>query len=62
MPTNNHAFRIAFNSRLIDLGFNARERALVLGHAVETNERFYSKRDERTLDNIIRRVRQTEES
>ena len=44
------------------MGFNARERALVLGHAVETNERFYSKRDERTLDNIIRRVRQTEES
>ena len=56
MPTNNHAFRIAFNSKLIDLGLNARERALILGHAVETNERFYSKRDERTLESIANRL------
>ena len=56
MPTNNHAFRIAFNSKLIDLGLSARERALILGHAVETNERFYSKRDERTLESIASRL------
>ena len=56
MPTNNHAFRVAFNSRLIDLGLSARERALILGHAVETNERFYSKRDERTLESIASRL------
>ena len=56
MPTNNHAFRVAFNSKLIDLGLNARERALILGHAVETNERFYSKRDERTLESIASRL------
>ena len=56
MPTHNHAFRVAFNSKLIDLGLNARERALILGHAVETNERFYSKRDERTLESIASRL------
>ncbi len=56
IPTNNHAFRIAFNSQLIDCGLNARERALILGHSVETNERFYSKRDERSLESIASRL------
>ena len=56
IPTNNHAFRVAFNSKLIDLGLNARERAYILGHAVETNERFYSKRDERDLESISSRL------
>ena len=56
MPTNNHAFRVAFNSRLIDLGLSARERASILGHAVETKKRFYSKRDERTHESIASRL------
>lgn len=44
---NNHAFRLAFNSYLIGLGFNSAERASILGHSVETNERHYSVSDNR---------------
>lgn len=47
--TNNHAFRVAFNSRLIELGIPASDRALVLGHSVATNERHYSKRNQNRL-------------
>ena len=54
--TNNHAFRIAFNSRLIELGFSSADRALILGHAVETNERHYSVSDRRRLDSIWERL------
>lgn len=50
--TNNHAFRIALNNKLIRLGLSADERALILGHSVEVNERFYSKYDSRRL-NVI---------
>ena len=35
----------ADNSRLIELGYSAAERASILGHAVETNERNYSVSD-----------------
>lgn len=52
MPTNNHAFRIAFNAKLIDMGLSAADRATILGHEVETNERHYSLTDERRLENI----------
>ena len=50
--TNNHAFRMAFNSRLLDLGLSAAERALILGHEVQTNEAHYSLVDNRTLEDI----------
>lgn len=53
---NNHAFRIAFNSRLIGLGFNPADRALILGHAVETNERNYSVSDNRRRYEILDRL------
>ena len=49
---HNHAFRVAFNNYLIELGFSAADRALILGHAVETNERHYSQSDRRRIDSI----------
>ncbi|MBR2591603.1 MAG: tyrosine-type recombinase/integrase [Oscillospiraceae bacterium] len=54
--SHNHAFRVAFNGRLIDMGFGAADRALILGHAVETNERHYSRSDRRRLDTIRQRL------
>ncbi|MCR5175012.1 MAG: tyrosine-type recombinase/integrase [Oscillospiraceae bacterium] len=54
--SHNHAFRVAFNSRLINLGFSPSDRALILGHAVETNERHYSHSDRRRLDDIKQRM------
>ena len=54
--SNNHAFRIAFNSKLIELGFSAAERALILGHEVQTNENHYSVTDKRQLVDIRNRM------
>lgn len=54
--SNNHAFRIAFNSKLIELDFSAAERALILGHEVQTNENHYSVTDKRQLDDIRNRM------
>ncbi len=54
--SHNHAFRVAFNGRLINLGFSPSDRALILGHAVETNERHYSRSDRRRLDDIRSRM------
>lgn len=54
--TNNHAFRVAFNSRLIDLGFSASERALILGHEVQTNENHYPVTDKRKLAGLRERL------
>ena len=53
---HNHAFRVSYNSRLITLGFSASERALILGHAVETNERHYSVTDSRKLDELWKKL------
>ena len=40
---NNHAFRIALNSYvLIPMGYNAVERATLLGHTPEVNMKFYT--------------------
>ena len=40
---NNHAFRMSLNSNVfIPLGLPVTQRAYLLGHSVETNERFYS--------------------
>ena len=54
--SNNHAFRIAYNSKLIELGFSAAERALILGHEVQTNENHYSVTDKRQLADIRNRM------
>ena len=60
VPTNNHAFRMAFNSKLIEMGFSSADRALILGHNVQTNEAHYSLTDKRRLDRIKRRLNKEE--
>lgn len=54
--SNNHAFRIAFNSKLIEKGLSPADRALILGHAVQTNEHHYSVSDKRRLDTIRQKM------
>ena len=53
---------MAFNSRLIDLGFVASERALILGHEVQTNEAHYSLTDKRRLEELKKRITKKEEA
>lgn len=53
---NNHAFRIAFNSSMIEKGLSSADRALILGHAVQTNEHHYSVSDRRRLEEIRRKM------
>ncbi|SDY72345.1 tyrosine-type recombinase/integrase [Lachnobacterium bovis] len=60
IPTNNHAFRMAFNSRLIEIGLSPSDRALILGHEVQTNEAHYSLTDKRRLNNIKERIKNEE--
>lgn len=50
--TNNHAFRVAFNARLIAAGIDGNDRCLVLGHSMQTNERNYSFSDKRKANDI----------
>lgn len=50
--TNNHAFRVAFNSRLYEANVDDMDRALVLGHSAQTNTRHYSFSDRRRLDSV----------
>lgn len=41
--TNNHAFRMSLNSNvLVPSGLSPAERAYILGHSMETNERYYT--------------------
>lgn len=54
--TNNHAFRMALNSEFIRQGLNPAERALLLGHAVQTNEQHYSLTDKRQLKEISEKL------
>ena len=54
--SNNHAFRIAFNSKLIEKGLSPADRALILGHAVQTNEHHYSISDRRRLNDIRQKM------
>lgn len=54
--SHNHAFRVAVNSKLIDMGFSSADRAMLLGHSVETNERHYSVSDKRRLESIRQRL------
>lgn len=48
--TNNHAFRMALNTRFIKMDMDGSMRALLLGHSMETNERHYSLVDSRRQD------------
>lgn len=50
--SHNHAFRVAFNARLIEAGVDCNERCLVLGHSMQTNERHYSFSDKRKVDDV----------
>ena len=54
--TNNHAFRLALNSKYIEMGLSSADRALILGHTVETNERNYSVSDNRRRYEIRNRI------
>ena len=54
--SNNHAFRIAFNSLLIEKELSSADRALILGHAVQTNEQHYSVSDRRRLEKIRQKI------
>lgn len=50
---NNHAFRKSLNSNvLIPAGFTVSERAYLLGHSVDTNQKYYSFVREESLDKI----------
>lgn len=50
--THNHAFRVAFNARLISANIDGNDRCLILGHSMQTNERHYSFSDQRRLNRI----------
>lgn len=50
--SNNHAFRMRLNRILETRGFTSLERAMLLGHNMETNERFYSLVDFRYYNEI----------
>ena len=50
--TNNHAFRVAFNAKLIKAGVGGNERCLILGHSMQTNERHYSFSDKRQAETV----------
>lgn len=50
--SRNHAFRAAFNAKLIKAGVDCNERCLVLGHSMQTNERHYSFSDRRKVEDI----------
>ena len=54
--TRNHGFRIAFNIKLINEGLDSHERCLILGHNMQTNERYYSYSDKRRLDDIRKKM------
>ena len=58
--TNNHAFRISYNTSLIDAGLSSADRALLLGHTVQVNESHYSVSDKRRLDKIKETLRKRE--
>ena len=58
--TNNHAFRMSLNSNvLIPMGIPVTQRAYLLGHSVETNERFYSHMRTETLEEVKNKLNQS---
>ena len=57
--TNNHAFRKSLNSNiLIPRGIPSAERAALLGHSIETNNRYYSKPRKGYIDNLRKTLSQ----
>lgn len=49
--TNNHAFRMSLNSnKFYAAGLNAKQRSYLLGHSVETNERYYTYTRDEEID------------
>ena len=51
--TNNHTFRMSLNSNVfIPLGIPVTERARLLGHSVETNEKYYSYARKNSMQDI----------
>ena len=58
--THNHAFRVAFNARLIADDIDGNDRSLILGHSAQTNERHYSFSDQRRLDRIKQKMNKKE--
>ena len=58
--THNHAFRVAFNARLIADDIDGNDRSLILGHSAQTNERHYSFSDQRRLDRIKQKMTKKE--
>lgn len=55
--SHNHAFRVAFNARLIEAGVDGNERCLVLGHSMQTNERHYSFSDRRKVEDVRNKLK-----
>ena len=52
--TNNHAFRMSLNSNVfIPLGIPVTTRALLLGHSVEVNLKFYSYAEKDNLAEVL---------
>ena len=58
--SHNHAFRVAYNARLIEAGADGNERCLVLGHSMQTNERHYSFGDRRKADEVRNKLNELE--
>jgi integrase len=55
--TNNHSFRMSLNSNvLLRKGVSPANRAFILGHSVETNERYYSYTRDEQVDEIGRLI------
>lgn len=60
--TNSHGFRMHRNSELIAQSLSSAERAVLLGHSVQTNERFYSLADQRLLSSIVKKMSSSNKS
>jgi len=58
--SHNHAFRVAFNAKLIEAGVDGNERCLVLGHSMQTNERHYSFSDRRKAEDVKNKLNELE--
>lgn len=50
------------NSELIAQSLSSAERAVLLGHSVQTNERFYSLADQRLLSSIVKKMSSSNKS
>ena len=53
--TNNHAFRMSLNSNVLAGEFNlpVAKRAELLGHSVETNEKYYTYATKDNMDDLV---------